>query len=223
MDWQEVLINNQRHIPVAGAHQPTIAVLLGVGWIGYFLLRYLKLPPLLTVLSISAIYIGIILALTWMIQVFRIDSLDFFLLLLPFNCILIGLKAIKEKVSDWQLTHRSNSIPQEAQLKNALLTKLANLLNQSHYWTRIAFVLLFPLLGIILCVLLVFGQQPDSFIQAWTQTSQWNLSQQVSPPIFRWMNITYVQSPLVGIASWSSLNEWGFDTDIALWLIANYV
>jgi hypothetical protein len=39
-----------------------------------------------------------------------------------------------------------------------------------------------PLLGIALGILTLFGQSPDSIIQAWTQTSDWTFSQQVAPP-----------------------------------------
>jgi hypothetical protein len=39
-----------------------------------------------------------------------------------------------------------------------------------------------PLLGIAIAVLTLFGQEPDSIIQAWTQTSDWTFSQQVAPP-----------------------------------------
>lgn len=38
-----------------------------------------------------------------------------------------------------------------------------------------------PLLGILIAVLTLFGQAPDSIIQAWTETSDWTLSQQVAP------------------------------------------
>ena len=37
-------------------------------------------------------------------------------------------------------------------------------------------------MGIIICILLLFGQNPDALIKAWTETSDWTLSMQQSPP-----------------------------------------
>lgn len=39
-----------------------------------------------------------------------------------------------------------------------------------------------PLLGILLIILVIFGQSPDSIIKAFTETSDWTLSQEISPP-----------------------------------------
>ena len=40
---------------------------------------------------------------------------------------------------------------------------------------------MWPLLGIIISILLLFGQEPDSIIKAWTETSDWTLSNKVAP------------------------------------------
>ena len=40
---------------------------------------------------------------------------------------------------------------------------------------------MWPLLGALVCFLLLFGQRPDNIIKAWTETSNWNLSTKVSP------------------------------------------
>ena len=47
--------------------------------------------------------------------------------------------------------------------------------------TPLAFLLMWPLLGILICLLALFGQSPSAAIRAFTETSDWNLSQQVSP------------------------------------------
>ena len=55
------------------------------------------------------------------------------------------------------------------------------LLNNTSNWPWIAFLTAIPLLGIIVAVLLLFGQEPDSLIKAWTETADWNMSQKVAP------------------------------------------
>ena len=39
-----------------------------------------------------------------------------------------------------------------------------------------------PLYGIVICILCLFGQKPDSVIQAFTKTSDWVLSTEIAPP-----------------------------------------
>ena len=40
VDWQEILINNERHTPIAGEGQPTIIILSVIGIVGYFVLKF---------------------------------------------------------------------------------------------------------------------------------------------------------------------------------------
>ncbi|MCI9502966.1 MAG: hypothetical protein HFG76_13415 [Hungatella sp.] len=49
-------------------------------------------------------------------------------------------------------------------------------------WPLWTFILLWPLAGLCLMILALFGQRPDNVIRAWTETSQWNLSTKISPP-----------------------------------------
>ena len=55
------------------------------------------------------------------------------------------------------------------------------MLMDSSKWPLAAFFIMLPLLGILIAVLALFGQQPDSIIRAWTETSDWTLSQKIAP------------------------------------------
>ncbi|MCR5861220.1 hypothetical protein LRS05_03250 [Flavobacterium sp. J372] len=46
-----------------------------------------------------------------------------------------------------------------------------------------AFILIIPYVAISTLVLIIFGQEPDSAIKVFTDTSLWRLSQQMHPPI----------------------------------------
>ena len=54
-------------------------------------------------------------------------------------------------------------------------------LQHAALWPVAALFVLWPLLGVIIVQLFLFGQAPDSIIRAWTETSDWTLSQRVSP------------------------------------------
>ena len=58
---------------------------------------------------------------------------------------------------------------------NLFLLKGANLF-------YVAVAALLPVLFLLVVILVLFGQQPDSFILAFTKTSDWILSKEIAPP-----------------------------------------
>lgn len=52
---------------------------------------------------------------------------------------------------------------------------------KSSHWPVAALVLALPLLGVLIGILVLFGQQPDAIVRAWTETSDWTLSAQTAP------------------------------------------
>lgn len=181
VDWNESLVNNQVHTPIWTGGALTILVLAGIGVSSYIAMRLMplpKTPPLFSVVCIAGIYIGIFLSVIWIIQLSS-DALSFvFLGLLPFNCIVLGIKVIRCKIYQWnQLNNRK-----ERMYHNAFLNKMNQKLLNSEHWPFYAFVLMFPILIICILLLLLFGQQPDALIKAWTETSDWALSARKAPP-----------------------------------------
>ena len=171
--WSEQLYNSQVHSMVSPEHFPTVMTFIIIGFISYCLLRFAptkKQPPLLLALAISGVYIEIAICIVWIIQ----TSNDVWLIIFPANCILIFIKTIFITVN------AKNQMIQtgEVSIKHKKLTQF---LNKATNLPLIAFVLLIPLLGIIIAVLFLFGQEPNSIIKAWTQTADWTLSQKVAP------------------------------------------
>ena len=62
-----------------------------------------------------------------------------------------------------------------------LLAKLDNWLSDSAHWPLGGLLLALPLLGVCLALLALFGQMPDRFVRAWTETADWGLSQKIPP------------------------------------------
>ena len=179
-DWTVTLYNTQKHTPIWTEGAPTILILAAVGILGYLFLSFTqiaKTPPLITVLEIAAMYIGMVQCILWIIQIIQWNIIYLYLCLFPLNCILIGIKVIRQKVLEWQRGHPD----QMKCFKNRRIQWLNEKLRRSAVWPAAAFLLMWPLLGIIICILLLFGQQPDSAIRAWTETSDWNLSLHTAP------------------------------------------
>ena len=185
-DWPQVIYNGQVHTPIATWTFPTIAAMAGIGIVGYIILRMVplkELPPLVTVLSMSAMYIGCLMCILWTVQTCVPDRGGIYLFLFPVNCVLIAVKVIRRLLWQWQELH-----PKEAEgsalerLEGGAVTGcFQTILHDSGNWPWLALIFMLPLLGILIMILTLFGQKPDSIIKAWTQTSQWSLSQKVSP------------------------------------------
>ncbi len=177
-DWNVVLYNKQVHTPIWTKAYPTVICLIIVGLIGYFLLAYIKLrkmPPLMTVLCISAMYLGVMECILWIMQIAGIGYM--ILCLFPLNCIIIAIKVLRYKILEWKEIEEQ----EKKGFKNQFLNKCNQKLMNASCWPIAGFVLMWPLLGIIMCILLLFNQQPDYFIKSYLETGNWNLSQRVSP------------------------------------------
>lgn len=178
--WSEQLYNAEVHQPVWSGGVVTVIVLCCVGLLGYGILsgvRLSKMPPLLVVLSMSAMYLGVLECVLWMIQ-----TLSFTYCLLsvfPANCVLIAVKTVRFKIREWnQMDRQRKKDDADSSLPGAISRVLA----KAELWPLLALLLMWPLLGILLCILVLFGQKPDAVIRAWTETAEWNLSMQTAPP-----------------------------------------
>lgn len=168
-DWTETLVNQEVHSPIATWTLPTLITIGAAAFLGYLVLRYVplkKLPPLLCILAMAAVYLGAGLCILFCIQLCWSDPI---LAVYPFNLFLVFGKAVRQVCAQQERARR---------------------------WPWLAFLLMWPLLGVLTGVLILFGQKPDSLIQAWTQTSDWTLSLQKAPP-----NVYYDEHYLCTVAA----------------------
>lgn len=199
-DWQEQLINGQTHTPIYTEAQLTVAVILLVGVMGYFAVNYValkKMPPLLLVLGMAAMYLGTIESIVWGIHVTRELPYDLFLLLPAFNYLLITARTVGYKMWEWeQMREADSDLTARYQENGGIFSFCNRLLTKAERWPFAAFLLMWPLLGVLIGVLLLFGQEPDAVIKAFTETSDWNLSRRVAP-----QNIYYDEHYLCTVAA----------------------
>ena len=184
-DWQEQLVNRQTHTPVYTQAQLTVIMVALTAAAGYLIVNYIPLrvmPPLALVLGLAAMYLGTIESVVWGIQVFRGRDYDFFLLLYPLNCLLLTARTVSHKMWEWkQLLETDESRRQRYLEGTGIFHRCNRFLAKSERWPLAAFLLMWPLLGILIGLLMLFGQKPDAVIRAFTETSDWNLSQRVAP------------------------------------------
>lgn len=199
-DWYEQLVNGQTHTPVYTEAQLSVAVVALAAAAGYFVVNYIplsKMPPLTLVLGMAAMYLGAVESVVWGIQVFLGEDFDFCLLLFPLNCLLLTARTVSHKMCEWkQLLETDTARRERYQEEGGIFHACNCFLAKSERWPLAAFLLMWPLLGILIGILLLFGQKPDAVIRAFTETSDWNLSQRVAP-----QNIYYDEHYLCTVAA----------------------
>ena len=199
-DWSVQLKNLEIHTPIFSEAAPTIIFIFVIGIAGYFYLRVRplkKIPPLMAIISMSAMYLWVIEVLVFTVQVFKGDLsgdnlLDVYLLVYPVCIICIVARTVISKVHEWQEYEMERAKIQS----NPLLNFADKILSNSKLWPIYAIIFMFPLLGIIIGILLLFGQAPDSVIKAWTETADWTLSLKEAP-----QNIEYDEHYLCTVAA----------------------
>ncbi len=172
------------HTFVASKHLPTVILIAVIGLLGFIILRQSidKLSPIITVVCISCVYIGCALSIIIIFQLSRNLFSDFFYtfvsMLFPFNFLLSSVRLIKNTIKYRIANINDNKI----RYANAFLNWCTDILSHSLSWIIVPFILMLPLLGILIIILILFGQKPDAMVRAFTETSDWALSQKISPP-----------------------------------------
>lgn len=178
-DWNVSIYPFEIHTPIATEMMLSICVFILVAILGYLVLRFVKmnkLSPLVFVLAMSALYIGVIIDVLWICQVIKFDIVNLILILFPVNIIVIFIKVIKDVIIKWNLEYKDK----ESSLKdNKLINVCYKILNNALNWPWLALIFMVPLLGILIGILVLFGQAPDSAIKAFTETAEWNLSTKI--------------------------------------------
>ena len=173
--WNDQLYNRQLHQPIWTGGWITISIICIVGIIGSIILLATdvnSVPPLVTVFGMAATYLFLIVMIIWAVQISAHIDETFPCLLLPINVVFITISSFREKIMQWT-SSRSHVYGYG---KNPVINMLnANLLD-AQLWPLYGLIFMMPLLGVVLMILVLFGQAPDTAIRAWTDTANWTLS-----------------------------------------------
>lgn len=171
------------HAPIASSSMPTVLTICIIGIISYVLIRIkqIDLPPLVVVLCMSGIFICSIFLIVFIIQISKNVQRSMVLIyftLFPINYILCSIRAEVQIIK----RYKEKGIGGKREYENRVLNKFNTILNDTDNWPILSVVLAIPLLMILICILMIFGQRPDEAIKAFLETSDWTLSQKISPP-----------------------------------------
>ncbi|ADV49978.1 MULTISPECIES: DUF6688 family protein [Cellulophaga] len=149
--------------------------------------RSKKLPPLTLILALIFIAIGIIFNLAILYQTFthNTESISIYVsdtehilfLFAPFVALIIGCSLIYKTI-----TEQVDETLKKTYANRYLNSVQSFLVTRSRHPLWII-VLLFPVFFICTLLLILVGQDPDSIVKVFTETTTWKLSQQIHPPI----------------------------------------
>jgi len=194
------------HQLISTNHIGTICAFVVIGISSYFALKFHKeeYSPLLSVILIAGVYIGCIISSLIIIQLMGgvVSEVDvrlklihsyyektgyiFYMALIPLNY-LVNAIALLVWVAKEKATYQI-----DREYKNRFISVVNNCILKCNSWYIPTFVVMIPLIIIVVMILCLFGQQPDSVIKAFTQTSDWMLSKQISPPPIEQYNGHYL-------------------------------
>ena len=170
-DWSERLINSQKHALIWSGAYPTFFTFAALTLLALIIYSYRdanSLSPLANIFCISGILGGVVLLLVFDNQLQVASFHTFFLLIYSINLLWVRIK-------EWQEERT------EITYENRMLQYFHQLLNKSRNWPWLAVLLALPTLAFVVLILMLFGQQPDSMIKAWTNTADWAFSQKIPP------------------------------------------
>ena len=192
------------HEPVASRYWPALVSFALWGFFSYYFLKFGRkhLPPLVEVFLLGGLYVGCGLCIVFLVQLLGgvhpvqpegelkevykgityvgPDWLD--VLFIVCLCIVPVIFLLHSIWLIVRLVRERAQKQADIQYDNPALQRinLWFLKGSNLFWAGLIATL--PILGILSIILILFGQQPDSIILAFTKTSDWILSGEISPP-----------------------------------------
>ena len=195
-DWHVQLVNYQTHAPIytrAWSHVLFISLLFVFGFLVLRFNEAKQLPPLVVVIAIAGLYLGAAFGLAWTIQITTFEKPLDALLILP----LLAVLAIVVKIVAIQVRAYEADEDRRGRIDgSSILSKLDAMVADAKRWPLLGFVVALPLLAVVVGILALFGQSPSMVVRAFTETSDWNLSQQVAP-----QNVSFDEHYLCTVAA----------------------
>lgn len=182
-------VDGECYTPFGGKHIITLLFYFAAFHIPLLLLwlRGHRLPPLTKVLSLGFVTTGIVVNLLVLLQLSEhnttsIDIYDksghvYLFVFAPILSILVAVSLIVRVVK----THMV--IAGDRVYANKYLNRLNVFLASKNNLTIAAIILILPILLVVTAVLTLFGQDTDSLVKVFTETTTWRFSQQLHPPV----------------------------------------
>lgn len=179
------------HDPIAEEHKTTLILFVALGILAFFLLRSIpsaETPPLAFALWIVMILGGGAALVAFLAQVWTndetpqvVDSFQLFIGYVVLNYLVLAARALRDLVTVARRDLFDGELPRDASALG-LVGRCRRALARSSTAPLLVVLLMLPYLAVVVGLLVVLGQEPDSAVRAFTETAGWTFSTQVPPP-----------------------------------------
>jgi hypothetical protein len=184
--YESIDIVDTDYSPFSKKHLPSLLVFFVLGIISTRLIhkKGRNLPPLALLLCVTFMIVWSILCIPIIIQLsHRSDGQAY---INPTSGIIFITAPIMQLITTLvvlgQLIADETKIAQTRSYKNRFLNALNERLKSTKSYGFLASCIVFPLLILIVLILIVLGQEYDSLVKVFTETTTWKLSQKAHPP-----------------------------------------
>lgn len=186
-DGKEAIIIHDKteltiHSVLSHDHMLTIVVILVFSIISFWVLKIFskKLSPILYLVFSSSLILEIVFTIFFFVQVK--SRFNYMVVNIPVYCfanlIFAYIRLLKNKFDEFIFKEKElNRI-----YENKLIMKLYIMLIKTNTLPTIMVLGIFPIMIVLQLILIIFGQQPDSAIKAFVETSDWTFSKFEAPP-----------------------------------------
>ncbi len=181
-EWYEQVNTMQYHYSLASEYWFVGWIAL-LGFVGYFILLYMradKLPPLLSAVSISLLICLNVFQIAYALQISKnVDGIGYLLYVYHANILLLSARVIHRHMKE-EAKVFSDRLSAEGEHKS--FRRFYNVINNLTKYSIFIFIVLFFVIALAEIVFVLLGQGLDAPIKVFTDTADWTFSKQIPPP-----------------------------------------
>lgn len=181
-EWYEQVNPTQYHNSISSEYWLIDRVVIS-GFVGYFVLLYVradKLPPLISAISISALILLNIIQISYAIQISKnVEGIGYLLYVYHANILLLSARVIHRHMREEAELFRNRITSNENSKK---VSFLFNKIDSLSKYSILIFIVLFFAAALLEVIFVLLGQGLDAPIKAFTDTADWTFSKQTPPP-----------------------------------------
>jgi len=182
-------VDGDCYIPFGGKHIVSLTVYFVIfnSSAAAIWIRGRKIPPIPLVLMLIMLIIGCIISVFVLIQVSHHDTSTLnmyvgnegtlYFIFTPICCLIMGIGLIRKVIVE------EKGYAMTRTYSNAVLNKINSLLSSKVDLPIWAFIFLIPIFLLCTIILILLGQDSDSLVKVFTETTTWAFSQKMHPPI----------------------------------------
>lgn len=175
-DYYTAIYDFELHYPLYSKYAWFVVVLLILGFAGFMILLFNdsgKLPPLVSVLSVSALILMNVFQILYAVQIFKhYDIFSLFLYAYHFNILLLSAFVIRKNIRQQIKSFGKDEIDFDAHRKFSwFYSKMKNISGYGIFIFLAAFI-----------IFVFMGEGIDAPVRLFTDTADWTFSKQIPPP-----------------------------------------